>query len=203
MRQDLLKAAILCVCGGLGLPATVQASESLSDAILNSRPIFNVRYRYEGVDQDGFTEYARASTLRTRVGFETQRYKGFNVLFDIENISTIGNELYNDTVNNRGQFPVVADPNITELNQAYLNFDGLYDTAIRLGRQRINLDNQRFVGAVGFRQNEQTFDAIRLTNKSINDTSLQYIYVDNVNRIFGDDSRVGDFKSNSHLVNIK
>ncbi|MBT5111115.1 MAG: alginate export family protein [Rhodospirillaceae bacterium] len=199
----MLKAITLCVFGAMGLPTTAQASESLSDAILNSRPIINARYRYEGVDQDGFTEYARASTLRTRVGFETQRYKGLSALLDFENISAIGNELFNDTVNARSQFPIVADPNITELNQAYLNFDGVFDTAVRLGRQRINLDNQRFVGAVGFRQNEQTFDAISITNQSINDTSLRYIYIDNVNRIFGDDSQVGDFKSNSHLVNVK
>ena len=64
------------------------------------------------------------------------------------------------------------------------------------------LDNQRFVGAVGFRQNEQTFDAFSLINQSLPDTSVRYAYIFNVNRIFGDDSPVGDFDANAHLVNI-
>lgn len=203
MTRNLLTCLL---CGALAGPfavTAVPAAESFSDALFKGRPFINARYRYERVDQDGFREDAHASTLRTRVGYETQKFKGLNVLLELENISAIGDDKFNDTVNRRTQFPIVADPDITELNQGYLNYDSDFDTALRIGRQRIKLDNERFVGAVGFRQNEQTFDAVGVTNRSLDDTTLRYIYVGNVNRIFGDDSRGGDFESNSHLINMK
>ena len=36
-----------------------------------------------------------------------------------------------------------------------------------MGRQRIILNNARFIGNAGFRQNEQTFDAVRLEARPI------------------------------------
>jgi hypothetical protein len=74
---------------------------------------------------------------------------------------------------------------------------------LRLGRQKINLDNQRFVGAVGWRQNEQTYDALGLTISSIPNTELFYSYIENVNRIFGDKVPAGDHSVNTHLLNAK
>jgi hypothetical protein len=161
----------------LAYPVTDSIAEnSFADAITNGRPYLKARYRYEIVDQDGFTKNARASTLLTRVGFETQKFKGFSALLEGENNTILGHQNFNDTINGRTQFPVVADPEITELNQAYINYHGIFDTAIRVGRQRIRLDNQRFIGTVSFRQNEQTFDAVGLTNKSLEDTVARYYY---------------------------
>ena len=70
-----------------------------------------------------------------------------------------------------------------------------------VGRQRINFDNQRFVGGVAFRQNEQTFDAARITNTSIENLALTYIYVNQINRIFGEESTQGAFEGDTHLFN--
>ena len=97
---------------------------------------------------------------------------------------------------------MVADPETTEINQALLTINRVPRTTLRLGRQRIILDNERFVCAAGFRQNEQTFDAGFIENRSLPDTVAKYIYLDNVNRVFGDDSPLGDFESESHLVNL-
>ena len=60
-------------------------------------------------------------------------------------------EDYNSTVNGLTQFPVVADPENIELNRLQLQYRGLPKTVVTIGRQRINLDDQRFVGAVGWR----------------------------------------------------
>ena len=103
-------------------------------------------------------------------------------------------ENFNDTVNGKTQFPVVADPEATEVNQVYLTYGGVPDTTLRFGRRAINLDNQRWIGSVGFRQNEQTFDSVTLANSSLDNLTAQYTYVFGVQRIFGDDSVVGDFK---------
>ena len=53
---------------------------------------------------------------------------------------------------------MVPDPRGTELNRFQITNTSLPGTRTTLGRQRIVLDDSRFVGNVGFRQNEQTFD---------------------------------------------
>jgi len=103
------------------------------------------------------------------------------------------------TTPNRGQFPVVADPTGTELNQAWVNFN-FSEHSFKLGRQRILLDNQRFVGGVGWRQNEQTYDAASF-NFKLGSSKLFLSYVDHVNRIFGGDVPAGDHDNQSFLVN--
>ena len=76
------------------------------------------------------------------------------------------------------------------------------DVTATLGRQRINLDEQRFVGASAFRQNEQTFDAARIDYKGLQNFTATYAYIDRVNRVFGDRSPAGHFNGNIHLFNL-
>ncbi len=180
----------------------VSAADSLEQAFKEGTPYIDARYRYEFVDQDGVAEDAHASTLRTRLGYKSGEFKNFSGVLEFENITQIGSDNFNDTLNRRTDHPVVADVENTEVNQAFLQFTGIPDTRVRVGRERINIDNQRFIGSVGWRQNDQTFDAGTIVNTSIPDTTVTYGYINNVNRIFGDDSAAGDFESNSHIVNI-
>lgn len=183
------------------LPAA-QAQDSLVDAIKNGRPLLDIRYRFEYVDQDGKPENARAHTVRTKLGYETASFYDFGALLEIENSTTLGGESFNNTVNRKTRYPVVADPEATEVNQAYLTYGGIPDTRLHAGRRAIKLDNHRFVGNVGFRQNEQTFDSATVTNSTLTNLTAQYSYVFGVQRIFGDDSPVGDFDTRSHLVHL-
>jgi len=77
---------------------------------------------------------------------------------------------------------VVVDPEVTQLNQSILAYKNDSTTA-KLGRQRIILDKARHVGNVGWRQNEQTFDAVSNVNTSIPYTTLTYAFLDNVHGI--------------------
>ena len=54
---------------------------------------------------------------------------------------------------------------------------------------------------MGWRQNEQTFDALRIVNRTVNNLVLDATYFNRVNRIYGDDSRQGDYKGDSILFN--
>lgn len=121
-------------------------------------------------------------------------------LIELENVHAVGANDYNSTTNGRADLPAVADPENTELNQAYLSYHDLPGTVVSLGRQRLALDNQRYIGAVGFRQNEQTFDALTVINSSVPDLGLAYVYVKQVLRIFGDDNVLGSLNSNSHAL---
>jgi hypothetical protein len=182
------------------LPQTSYA-QSLQEAIEASTPILNLRYRYEGVDQDGIANNANAHTLRTVVGVKTGSWNGLSAVVEMEDVRHIGGD-FNSTTNGKGLYPVVADPAGTEVNQAKLIYTGLDNTAIIIGRQEIVLDNHRFVGNVGFRQNHQSYDSIVLQNTSIKNLTATYAYVWQVNRIFGADHALGVVTGDTHVFNL-
>lgn len=182
--------------------APPETQSEFTKALTGGKVLFDARYRYEYVDQDGLANEAHAHTVRTRLGYETGKFQDFSALMELENITGIGSERYNDTINGRTRYPTVADPEDTNVNRVQLSYTGLPQTNVTLGRQLINLDNQRFVGSINWRQNDQTFDAISVKNTSIKDATFFYAYSNQVNRVFGTDSPVGIWnKSNIHLIN--
>jgi hypothetical protein len=177
---------------------------TLGDALNASKPLINLRLRHESVDQNGIANDASANTLRARLGVQTGTYEGFTLLVEGEMVIGLGSEDYNDTINGKGgTYPVVADPEDQQLNRAQISYTGIDDTAIIVGRQRVILDNARFVGNVGWRQNEQTFDAAVVQTSIVPDAVLTYGYVDKIHRIFGTNSAVGRLDTNTHLINAK
>ncbi len=177
-------------------------AEENVDSIVKDGSFFGeARYRYERVEQDGLTKDANASTVRTNIGFKTGEYRNFQALLEGQLVQNIGASGFNDTVNMKATHPVVADPDNAEINQAWLSWTGLPDTSVKAGRQGINLDNQRFIGTVGWRQNDQTFDSALIKNSTIQDFTLLYGYFWNINRVFGGDHPLGDLDTDTHLFN--
>ncbi len=160
--------------------------------------IVDARLRYENVSQDGVNN-ADALTLRTRLGYETAAFHGFKALAELEGVAQVMDD-FNDTVNGHTSFAIVPDPEAFELNRLQLSWAGAHGRRAVLGRQRIILNNSRFLGNAGFRQNEQTFDAVRLEARPFEHAAFTYIYVDRVRRIFGDDSPQGEWDSDSHVL---
>jgi hypothetical protein len=157
--------------------------------------------RYEGVDQDPMTEEAEAVTLRSRVGFETGKIASTSLLAEADLIWPLATD-YNSTTNGKTQYPIVADPESYEVNRLQFANTSLSATTITVGRQRIVLDDQRFVGNVGWRQNEQTYDSLRVVNKSIKNVTVDLSYVTQVNRVFGKESLQGRYEGDSVLANL-
>lgn len=203
LKTPLATAILLpCLATTLSLAYadSPEPKSELEAAIEAIEPIFNLRLRYEGVDQDGFAETADALTYRLRVGFETGAVADTKFLIDFDHIEDLVDD-FNSTLNGNTNFPVVADPNATELNRIQLSNTSLPDTKVTLGRQRIILDDSRFVGNVGWRQNEQTFDALRVQNTSLGELSIDVSYINQINRIFGDDSPIGVWEGDTYIVN--
>jgi hypothetical protein len=184
---------------GMAPPSPAAASE-FAAAVAQTKPILDLRLRWETVDQANVAADADALTLRVRAGFETGKAWDTAFLAEFEWIESIVGD-YNSTINGKTGFPVVADPEAVELNRLQLVNTSLPGTTVTLGRQRINLDDQRFVGNVGWRQNEQTFDAVRVVNKSLPKLTLDLTYLIQVNRIFGDESAQGRFEGDTFLAN--
>lgn len=204
MKNTVLKSCLLAGAAALTLfsPLNASAAEDLEQALIKDGKFFGqMRYRYEYVDQDGFAENAYASTVRTNLGYKTGVFYDFQALFEAQLVHNIGANEFNNTVDANTANPVVADPNSMEINQAWLSWAGLPSTTIKAGREAINIDNQRFIGTVGWRQNDQTFDNVNIINTSIPDLTLLYSFVWNVNRINGGDHPRGDLNTDTHLLN--
>ncbi|NOZ42043.1 MAG: alginate export family protein [Alphaproteobacteria bacterium] len=191
----------------LMIPQSVFAGQnqtkSLSDAVTSGKVYLKVRIRNENVDQANFANKANALTIRTIFGYKTGSYNGFSGVLEMEDSRNLANENYNNTINGKGNiYPVIADPSHTEVNQAYLSYSGINGTKISVGRQSINLGTQRFVGTVGWRQDDQNLDAVSVVNNSLPKTKIFYAFVWNVNRIFSNRSPAGDHSSRTHLFNV-
>ena len=178
--------------------------EDVRRAMADGTTKLNLRYRYEHVDQDGIDEDAGASTLRARLTWTSGSVGRWSVGAEADYVTVIGSERYNSTENGQVEYPVVADPEGFDLNQAYLKY-GDDNSVATLGRQRILQTDQRFVGGVGWRQNEQTYDAVRTEIKVSKNLAFDYSYVWNVNRIFGPDdgAQPSDWRSDSHFALAK
>jgi hypothetical protein len=141
-----------------GLLATSLATPALATGV-TVKPILDLRLRWENVGQDGIAKDADAVTLRARTGAEVTA-GDFRLLGEAEATMPFV-EHYFSGLSGKTQYPIVADPGNFELNRFQLQYRGVKDLVVTAGRQRINIEDQRFVGSVGWRQNEQTFDAIR------------------------------------------
>jgi hypothetical protein len=190
-------ALVLLAGGSLATPALAQdSSESRAEKKAPAiTPYANIRYRLELVDQDGIARNATASTLRVRAGLKTGEWNGLSAVVEGEAIVAVGKERFNDTINGRTQFPVVADPEDILLNQAYVRWSPDSRIEATAGRQAVNLDNQRWIGSVGWRQNDQTLDAVRLSARPVAGVSVDYFHAWRVNRIFGTDSPQGIWRN--------
>ena len=182
----------------------------IPEAIAKGKFNVNARLRYEYVDQSTFSEEANAPTFRTRFGYTTAPLYGFQGMVEGENIAVIGSRKnYNAAGSNKvTDRPVVADLPTTEVNQAWLGYSYTNWVSAKVGRQRIVLDNHRFIGDVGWRQNMQTYDAASVESKPLQDLSLFYGYLWEAHRVFGDvdglprTSANRDFEGDSHLFNV-
>jgi hypothetical protein len=204
MKYATPLAACIAIASQAYAEEAAPAVASITDMFKNGEAHLSFRLRYEDVDVDtsAAADEAQALTLKTRLNFKTAAFNGFTGFIEVDDLTAWDNDDYNDTVNGNTDKAVIADPEGTEVNQAWVAYNN-WDTTFKWGRQRILLDNQRFVGGVGWRQNEQTYDAFSITNNSLENTTIFLANVTNVNRIFGEDSSAGDHDHDTLLANIK
>ena len=184
LRQTLRP---LFLAGLLTLPAYVQAADDLLDAIRQGKSMTNFRLRHEYVDQANRPETAKALTLRSLVGWQTADFHGFSLGAQLIDVAKLRDD-YDERdqgipQTSRANYPIIADPDVTDVNQLYLDWKALDHTRIRAGRQQVNLDNARFIGDIGFRQVMQVFDGVSLLNSSLRDTELYAAHFERVRQV--------------------
>src|SRR5690606_27958356 len=136
------------------------SAEARREALAESKALVDWRLRYEGVDQADFATNADAFTSRLRLGVQTGSIAGTSLLAEGVWLEDMLDD-YNSTTNGATEYPVVADPDLVAVNRFAIVNRSLESTVLTFGRQRIIHGNARFVGNVGWRQHEQTFDGAR------------------------------------------
>lgn len=211
-------AASSLVCAAPGVSAKTFTESMQQGSVVK----INFRTRFEDVTEDYYAvdpvtkvlgkkgeREADAWTTRSRISYQSGAWNGFGFTGEMDNISEMTNDVdyrtsahSSDPLNGQSKtVAVIADPVGTEVNQAFISYTN-FNNQVKYGRQRLVLDNSRFIGNVGWRQNEQTYDGLSWTNKTIRYTNFTYAYIKNVNRVFGEDNpALGDLHMDSHVLN--
>jgi hypothetical protein len=180
---------------------------TLAEALKGGTFSLSFRYRFEAVEDDApkvRDNIGLASTLRTTLEYEMLPFHGVSFLIEAEDVHDLG---FKDEHDNRGagglwngvrDYPVIADPALTEINQGFLRIQPCKRLTIEVGREEVTLDNHRFVGHVGWRQNHQSLDAGDIQWSWEERIALRYLYAGDVNRIFGDSKPM-----QTHLLNAR
>lgn len=192
--RNTLGLAIATIIASSSLSSQALASESIADAISSGTAYGDFRLRYEHVEQDNAKDDAKALTLRSRVGYNTASYEGLSATVEFEDARVVADQDRYTKEN----YSTIADPETTELDQAFIKYSA-GDLTVKGGRQVLTLDNHRFVGHVGWRQDRQTFDALTLNYKFSKDLEATYAYLGQRNRILAE---TADKNSKDHLLNV-
>lgn len=163
-------AIVAGLLGGASLSSIAHA-DAIQEMISGGKATLDVRARYEYVDGQGGARDVNGYSLRTRLGFTTAAYEGFKAMIELEDLSFIDN-------NNRPGLDVPT----TEINQSWVSYAN-EDFSVKVGNQVYTLDDHRFIGHVGWRQNIQSFDAVTSTFTVSGDIKLNAAYLAKVNRV--------------------
>ncbi len=174
MKLWLATTAALAVAG----PACAQE--------FTLKPVAEARMRYEHVDQDGLAREADALTLRIRGGVQAGSGALSATVVGQGTLAVVDH--YHDGLNGVATRPIVADPENVALYIAQVQYKTKAAT-LTAGRQKIVLDDERFVGNVAFRDNAQTFDAVRAELTPAKGLKLDVAYAWSVRTIWGIDGR--------------
>lgn len=186
MRQALA-CALLASMFGVAQAEEAMPEYTFLDSVKAGKSMTSFRLRYEYVDQNAKAEKGNALTLRSLIGWQTAPFHNFSIGAQVIDVSKLENRYDDRALGNpepgKGQHPIIADPDNTDINQLYVDWTGIRNTKFRVGRQQVNLDNVRFVGDIGFRQVMQVFDGVSVINKSIPDTEITVAHFDRVKQI--------------------
>jgi hypothetical protein len=203
LSLSIYSALMSISCQAFAEEAPVADEEyTFMDSVKEGKNLTSFRLRYEDVSQDGNApaltparplKDGEALTLRSLIGWQTSPYNNFSFAAQLINVAKFSDD-YNDGTSftpinaasnqpDKLAFAKIVDPDYTGVNQLYVDWTGIKNTRVRLGRQQQNLDNVRFIGDIGFRQVMQVFDGVSVMSKAIPDTDLFVAHYESVRQI--------------------
>lgn len=184
------------------LSAPVLAASPLAAQTVTLKPLAEARLRWEQVDQDGLPQKADAVTARIRTGLVATTGRWSALAEAQGNLAIVPD--YFDGVHPDPNRPLIGDPQSIGLYRAQIQYKSDPFT-LTAGRQRIALDDERFVGAAQIRNNGQTFDAVRVELVPVKGVKADVSYVWGVRTVWGIDGtgvRPRSVGGNTVLANL-
>ncbi len=180
--------------------AQASVTQSVEDALNfyhygnNGAVKLDLNYRWENVNEDNRRDSvtglplakqprtANGNTARLRAGLLSPVFYGFQGYAEFEGNWAMQNDYSLPSPATSKGYSVIADPEKAELNQLWISYNGIPDTVIKGGRQRIKFDDDRYIGNVGWRQMETTFDSVLIThnNQQLFGLTINAGYIGNV-----------------------
>ena len=173
-----MAAVPLLVCG-----FSVDASASTENGVnilSDSKFTAQIRPRYEMADKEGGADAANAYTTRVRLAVEAKllEIEGLSAKVGLTSVNNFGSTNYAPAnTSTKKSYDTILDEQQAILSEGYLSYKK-YNTTLIAGRSFINLDDQRFIGTVGWRQMERAYDTVTVVNNSVENLTLlgSYIY---------------------------
>src|SRR5882762_3190095 len=172
----LLGSIVLAASVPLGADVAAQQvqADSLADAITAGRLVLELRPRYADIWDAGLNERGHAWTIRSIAGWKTATFEDFRAVVegihtdvvDAHHISVASSQYYVDL-----SYPLLPDPRV------------------RLGKQPIRLDNERFFSDVDFRQTPMLFNGLTLVNNSLPDMEVYAALLNRIRTVFATQTR--------------
>ncbi|MEL6257575.1 MAG: alginate export family protein [Pseudomonadota bacterium] len=159
----------------------------------------DVRIRYEFAEDSGFLQDSHALTARARLAAELPLSNRLSLLAEAEAIGALIDD-FDDGRSLPAVRPVVPDGDDVELNRFQISAD-LEPVSLVVGRQNLSLDDERFLGAVDFRQNQQTYDGVSFGFFTRQGVALDGGYIRRVNRVLGGEGDLNAFVGDSFFAN--
>lgn len=195
----MLSAALPLTAGDAPMEAT-----SITQAFSGGTYGGGLRYRYDDLDQDNFDKAAHASTLRLNLNFRTLPFHGFSGYLELYEVANIGKDMYGTVIPDgdpdAAGRPLIADPAGRGVNEAYGRYANkdLLDTTVTVGRQLFTMNDEVFLTASRYRQNNNRFDTASLESHPIDGLTIQYGYIWNQIDVFDLDSAMA-----TNVANVK
>ena len=133
-------------------------------------------------------EDAREFSALFRASVSSDWTPSFSTLLELDYVELGWENQFSNGANFNNFKPVIPDVGGFDLNQALLRWELTNTWQLTAGREALNWGNERFIGTNGFWQNEQTLDVLGFRYRFGDASYVSYRYLDNANRINGDDA---------------
>ena len=147
----------------------------LTESIANGHLLLEIRPRYALITETNKPESTDVWTVRTTLGWQTAPYRDLKFTAQFIYTDVLGPARLNtDPARNSSSiYPLLPDPAHNGINQLFIDYSGLPATRLRLGRQILRIDDERFISDVDFRQTPQVFDGVMVINNALPETEIQ------------------------------
>ncbi len=169
-----IAAATLAVFASAARSEDADSPFGIAESLAPGRFTLELRPRFNRIEESNYPERTQVGTVRAVAGWRSAPFHDWRLTLEGIHTDHFGSGSYNDNgaLLATSPFPLLPDPRYTGVNQAHVEYSGVEGLRLRMGRQIVRMDNQRWVSDNDFRQIPQLFDGVSAAYTGIAATEL-------------------------------